>query len=606
MNTESFIAKAQKIHENEFLYAKTIFINWKTPLIIECLIHGPFRQWPETHLRGSGCRHCKGIKAQAGVVLQCSKSFIEKARKAHGDKYDYSKTNYNRSNKKVIVTCKIHGSFEIRASRHLAGKGCRFCSQALLQSYFLSDQSQKIASENSIAQPRDLKELFIERSFKIHGNRYDYKNVIYTNNRTKVNIVCSVHGSFMQLPHQHWRGAGCKPCADLAWGEERCRKAAFNFVEKAQAIHGSKYDYSKAIYRKHSIKLEIICLYHGSFFITPNSHLNGSGCDQCGNESARKKLSMGTEEFIVKAQAVHGLKYDYSKVEYVSNKQPIIIICSSHGYFTQAPSGHLSGNGCQACGIEKQANNSRDSIEDFIIRAKKMHGERYDYSKAIYKLSNEPLIIICPDHGQFLQRPDKHYIGHGCLSCANRDMDTEKFILRAKATHGNKYNYSKSIYKAAKFKITIICPDHGEFEQVAWNHMEGTGCELCVDQFNSRGVRRIESWLLANHISFIREKTFPELKSFRTGNKSLRFDFFIEKFNVLIEFDGEQHFRPNPFWGGEQAFQKLIENDKRKDIFARDTGYELIRISFKEIDHIQKILSSLFQVHFQKSSPINT
>ena len=112
-----------------------------------------------------------------------------------------------------------------------------------------------------------------------------------------------------------------------------------NFIEKAKAVHGDKYDYSKVEYVKAKEKVCIICQEHGEFWQTPNNHLRGEGCPFCYGS---KKLT--TEEFISKAKQIHGNKYDYSNVNYVNKYTKVCIICPEHGEFWQKPSNHLKGN----------------------------------------------------------------------------------------------------------------------------------------------------------------------------------------------------------------------------------------------------------------------
>lgn len=124
------------------------------------------------------------------------------------------------------------------------------------------------------------------------------------------------------------------------------------FLYKANEKHGDKYDYSEAIYVSAKTPLTIICRIHGSFNQIPNSHLAGSGCTKCGNarvyeHATRHRLT--TEQFITKAKAVHGSKYDYSKVDYFRNSDDVIIACPVHGDFTQRPANHLCGKGCSQC-----------------------------------------------------------------------------------------------------------------------------------------------------------------------------------------------------------------------------------------------------------------
>ena len=134
---------------------------------------------------------------------------------------------------------------------------------------------------------------------------------------------------------------------------------------------------------------------------------------------------MTTGEFIQKAKAVHGDKYDYSKVEYVNNKTKVCIICPKHGEFTQVPHNHLLGQGCSDCAREKYTEKRTHSLEDFIEAAKAIHGNKYDYSHVVYVNAHTNVCIICPVHGEFWQRPSHHLGGHGCSKCAT-EKNAEK------------------------------------------------------------------------------------------------------------------------------------------------------------------------------------
>ena len=136
----------------------------------------------------------------------------------------------------------------------------------------------------------------------------------------------------------------------------------------------------------------------------------------------------------------------------------------------------------------------KSTTKEFIEKAIKIHGNRYDYSKVEYVNSYTKVIIICSEHGEFLQRPNTHLTGSHCDRCArilissknpvNQSITTETFIEKSEQVHGNKYNYSKTIYTTAQDKVSILCPEHGEFEQVANSHLRGHGCKLCAIQNN--------------------------------------------------------------------------------------------------------------------------
>ena len=194
-------------------------------------------------------------------------------------------------------------------------------------------------AQPNIMGKRKTTEEFIIDAYCKHGDRYNYKLVEYKNAKTKVKIVCSIHGVFEQRPYDHLKGYGCLECG----GSKRLTTE--KFVKKAKYIHGDRYDYSLVDYKNNYTKVKIICSIHGSFEQIPNNHLNGKGCSKC---SGSKKLT--TEQFIKKAKIIHSDKYDYKLVEYKNKETKIKIICPEHGIFEQRPYDHLSGSGCPKCG----------------------------------------------------------------------------------------------------------------------------------------------------------------------------------------------------------------------------------------------------------------
>lgn len=437
-------------------------------------------------------------------------------------------------------------------------------------------------------------ENFIEEAKRIHGDKYDYRKTEYEKSKKKVLVTCNKHGDFLISPNHHLnRGQGCSKCGHKVQSNEE-------IIARAKKIHGDKYDYSKFIFKNSHEKTVIICLHHGECPITPGHHLSGKGCKKCGfqkiaqqkNDKERLKF-LNHLKTLIESQGDH---YDYSKVEYKSHKGRFIIICKKHGEFYSTPRDLLRRCGCDRCGNESASAKRAIENDNFLSRAKDVHGERYDYSKTNYSTSNKKVIIICPTHGEFLQYPQNHLKGHECIECGYKATgDTlrktnEEFISEAKMVHGKNYDYSKVNYLTCKIDVDIICPTHGLFKQNPTNHLNGCGCPLCVDIWNSKGSQRIEKWLIFNEIEYVKEKTFDELRSKTMHNQKLRFDFFLPKQKTFIEYDGEQHFKPVDFWGGEKAYIELVANDKLKDKWVGEQGFRMIRISFKEKERIEDIL----------------
>ena len=319
-------------------------------------------------------------------------------------------------------------------------------------------------------------EEFIAKAREVHGNKYDYSKVEYKNTNTKVCIICKEHGEFWQTANSHLSGHGCPNCTG------NIKKTSKEFIARAHEVHGDKYDYSKVEYKNNSTKVCIICEEHGEFWQLPNNHIKGQGCPKCIGKN------LTTEDFIAKAREIHGDKYDYSKSEYINSQTKVCIICPEHGEFYQIPPSHLQGSGCPECAkIERQKQQTM-TTEDFIAKAREVHGDKYDYSKVEYINAKTKVCIICLKHGEFWQTPNSHLRGKGCLKCVapNALITTEEFIERAKEVHGDKYDYSKTVYTKSKEKVCIIChekdkfgKEHGEFWQVAWEHLNGSGCCKC-------------------------------------------------------------------------------------------------------------------------------
>jgi hypothetical protein len=197
------------------------------------------------------------------------------------------------------------------------------------------------------------------------------------------------------------------------------------------------------------------------------------------------------EQFIIDAKKKHGDRYDYSKVEYLGNKNKVIIICKIHGEFSQVPNGHTGGKGCRKCADTVNAKNYSQGKEGFTKKSNLKHNNKYDYSKVEYTNNKSKVIIICSTHGKFKQTASDHLSGYGCPYCGYEVVgkinafDREKFIEKAKEVHGDKFDYTKVNYLRSQDKVTIICFIHGEFHQASNSHLQGTGCPKCANELTS-------------------------------------------------------------------------------------------------------------------------
>ena len=194
------------------------------------------------------------------------------------------------------------------------------------------------------------------------------------------------------------------------------------------------------------------------------------------------------EEFIDKARHQHGDEYDYSKVDYKGSYEKVCIKCNKCGReFWQKPVNHLRGNGCPHCGGRIPKSNT----EEFIQKAKEVHGDRYDYSKVEYQNVRTPVCIKCNKCGkEFWQIPDHHLRNHGCPYCngtRHPKSTKEEFIDKANKKHNYSYDYSKVEYVNSDTKVEIICPKHGPFMQKPDSHLQGQGCPECAIERRTYG-----------------------------------------------------------------------------------------------------------------------
>lgn len=223
--------------------------------------------------------------------------FIHRAKDVHGDKYDYSLTEYKHSTKDVVIICPLHGPFRQKPSNHLTGHGCAKCAGAYSgRNSFLS--IDKIGScpkhgKYNIANgcvdcfSEEFEEkiaAFVEEAMQVHGDRYDYTRVFFETRKDKVVISCEKHGVFRQRPSDHLKGQGCPEC-----GKESKFLGVNTFIERSETVHGDRYDYSLVDYKHSNSSVEIICKIHGIFLQKPSAHMNGQKCPKCASEERAAK-----------------------------------------------------------------------------------------------------------------------------------------------------------------------------------------------------------------------------------------------------------------------------------------------------------------------------
>ena len=293
-----------------------------------------------------------------------------------------------------------------------------------------------------------------------------------------------------------------------------------------------------------------------------------------------KIKNMTKEQFIKKAKLVHGNDYDYNFVEYKNNKTKVKIKCNTcKNIFEQRPNNHLNGQNCPFCFGSKKL-----TTEQFIEKAKQIHGNKYDYSLVDYINSKTKVKIKCNNCGNiFEQIPDVHTNSrHGCTFCSpTSKLNTEQFVEKARIIHGDDYDYSLVEYKNSNTKIKIKCNNCKKiFEQRPYDHLKGCGC-FCV----YKGEIEIENYLKENNISFEKTKKYSNLKD----KSLLSYDFYLPSKNLLIEYNGEQHYK-NKFKKTFHEWHRQLHHDWLKRKYAKDNNINLLIIPYWKFGNIKEIL----------------
>ena len=257
--------------------------------------------------------------------------FIEKAKEKH-PQYDYSKALYINNKAKLIITCPIHGDFEIRPDCLLKGTGCPQCGG-----------THKMTNEE-----------FIRKANIVHNNYFSYKKCNFNGVGNKVTVTCPVHGDFEVNANNHLNGCNCKKCQKEGIthkidklpqvNKSTHKKTTVEFINESKNKWGDRYTYENVVYVRSNEYVKVTCPIHGDFNVTPNHFLNGRGCPKCG-----KNYRWSTNEFIDRMKKINGDRYSYEKTVYKTVHTPVTITCPVHGDFVNQPSNLLKGQGCPCC-----------------------------------------------------------------------------------------------------------------------------------------------------------------------------------------------------------------------------------------------------------------
>ena len=387
LTTDEFITKARHIHMDIYDYSNVEYNGNKQKVCIICPEHGEFWQRPNDHLNGNGCPVCSGRKRNT------TENFIKKANKVHNGYFDYTKTKYVSANNKLIVTCPIHGDFEVKANNHLSGQNCPNCRREKI-----THQITPLPKSNHRTKKITQDEV-INRIKTIYGSKYNVDEVRYINNASKIKLYCtecdeygSPHGDFFITPAHLFQGQSCPKCA------KNYRLTNDEFIQRCNIIHDNEYDYSKTQYEKTHKNVVITCPKHGDFLQSPANHLRGQGCPKCDISLLENDIcKLLTENDIEYKQQVTfpWLKYEKNLfLDFYLPEYSIAIECQGEQHFRPVRfSYNIDAN------ILFESNKKRDIIKHDLCKEHNIDIIYYcrtivDYQYVLYNNKEEILKLI--------------------------------------------------------------------------------------------------------------------------------------------------------------------------------------------------------------------
>ncbi len=284
----------------------------------------------------------------------------------------------------------------------------------------------------------------------------------------------------------------------------------------------------------------------------------------------------------LKDKGFYNKNYDYSKIKYIDAETKIIIIDDYGIKHMQKPKNMLLG---YKISYESALNKTEYFLKELKERGN--YYEEYDYSKVNYIHQEIKVIIINKKLGtEHLITP--LHLAHRGWKCTFRNSTdkTDYFIKRAIIIHGNNYDYSFVVYKGNDIPVKIKCKKcNNIFNQTPEKHLNSKhGCPICKQ---SRGENKIKNILDKLNIDYEIQKRFDDCKNIL----SLPFDFYLQDQNLLIEYNGIQHYKPIGYFGGEKTFKDNFKKDKIKVDYCKNNNINLLIISYKDFDQIEDILT---------------
>ncbi len=258
-------------------------------------------------------------------------------------------------------------------------------------------------------------ELVIKQFIEVHGDEFDYSNVVYVNTHTPVEVYCKKHDFiFFPTPKNHKSGAKCTICGR----ESQIKKASKSkekFIEDVEKLYGKVYETELVNYTNNKTDVKIKCSKHGIFEVRPDIFLGGKGCPKC---SKKKTKSSDKKMFLEEVQKIHGDKNDHSETIIGNSRGKINVVCKEHGKFSVYMANYFQGQGCPKCSAINYSLTRIKTIEEFIRQAKEVHEDSCDYTNTTYGGNRVKIKAKCNIHNEYFETyPFSHLRGARCRKC---------------------------------------------------------------------------------------------------------------------------------------------------------------------------------------------
>lgn len=506
-----------------------------------------FTVMPSEFLRGARCTFC------AKNVRLTQEEFEGRVKEKLGENY-IVKGIYKSLREDIRIKHESCGNtYKVKADNVMNGSGCPYC----------------------VRDTRKSKEVVIELLRQKFGEEYaitgEYKNmgeeVTFKHNKCNTEFISTV-GIMLEIS----KTSKCPECKVL-YKDEEFRKYVYKQVKEEYSVLGK---YTNA--REH-IKFRHNKCGH-EYETTPSTFKKGGRCPKCANESKRKTQ----EQFESEVFAIFGEEYDILG-EYTTSLVKVEVRHNKCGNIYEVrPNTILRGSGCPEC-----VPNKKKTTKIFKDEVFNSEGETYtvlgEYVNSTSKL--EMKHEVCGN--TYEVKPGEFTQGGRCPFCYGTHKKTlEQFKEEVESLEGNEYNVvGDYINNHTKIEMNhLICGL--TYRVKPKEFLRGRRCPSCN---GSRGERNIRDFLEREGIEYEREKTFEGL----VRVAPLRVDFYLPEYNMCIEFDGLQHFEPIDFFGGEESFKNLKENDELKDTYCKDNGINMLRIPYTELGFEEEIITDYIE-----------